>query len=94
MSTTLLKVGVCTKCADGTHWSYFLLCASNFGRPYLSRSNSVSGVLGLYGKPIESRFFPCAFGRQWVIKTMLKIYVFNQVCRLLGYVDVNSRVLT
>ena len=28
---------------------------SNFGRSYLLRSNSVSGVLGLNGKPIESR---------------------------------------
>ena len=27
----------------------------NFGRSYLLRSNSYLGVLGLYGKPIESR---------------------------------------
>ena len=27
---------------------------SNFGKSYLLRPNSVSGVLGLYGKPIES----------------------------------------
>ena len=60
----------------------------------ISRPNSVLSFLGLYGKPIESRLFPCICGRQRVIKNMLKIYVLHQVCRLLGCVDVNSRVLT
>ena len=56
-----------------------VLFVSNFGRPYLSRPNSVWGVLRLYGKPIESRFFTCACGRKWVSTTMLKIYVLVQV---------------
>ena len=73
-STTLLKFGFCTKCAGGTQGSFPVLFASNFRRPYLSRPNSVWGVLRLYGKPIESIFFPCAFGRQWVSTTLLKIY--------------------
>ena len=30
----------------------------------------------------------------WVSTNVLKIYVFHQVCRLFGCVDVNSRVLT
>ena len=72
----------------------FLLCTSNFGRPYLLRPNSVSGVLELYGKPIELILFPCAYGRNWVITTMLKIYVLHKVCGLLGCVSVNSQVLT
>ena len=29
---------------------------SNFGRSYLLRPNSDLGVLGLYGKPIESEY--------------------------------------
>ena len=94
MSKILLKFGVCTKCANGTKWSYFLLCTSNFGRPYLSRPNSVSGVLELYGKPIESRLFPYSCGRQWVITNVLKIYGLHQLCGLLGCVSVNSQVLT
>ena len=32
-----------------------LRMTSNFGRSYLLRPNSDLGVLGLYGKPIESR---------------------------------------
>ena len=32
-----------------------LRMTSNFGMSYLLRPNSDSGVLGLYGKPIESR---------------------------------------
>ena len=35
---------------------------SNFGRSYLLRSNSVLGVLRLYGKPIESRIHSYALG--------------------------------
>ena len=89
-----MKVGVCTKCAGGTHGSFPVLFASNFGRPYLSLPNSVWGVLRLYGKTIESIFFKYSFGRQWVSTTFLKIYVFHQVCRLFGCVDVNSWVLT
>ena len=33
----------------------WLRMTSNFGRSYLLRLNSDLGVLGLYGKPIESR---------------------------------------
>ena len=32
--------------------------ASNFGRSLFLRPNSVSDVLGLYGKPCESRIHP------------------------------------
>ena len=94
VSTALLKVGFFTKCTGGTQGSFPILFPSNFGRPYLSHPNSVWGVLRLYGKPIESRFFLYSFGLHWVYTTMLKIYVLYQVCRLFGCVDVNSRVLT
>ena len=39
--------------------------------------NSVSGVLGLYGKPIESRFQPYACEGQWVNITFLKSMFFQ-----------------
>ena len=40
------------------------------------------GVLRLYGKPIESRLFPCDFVRYWESTTLLKIYVLVQVILL------------
>ena len=53
--------------------------ASNFGQPLLIRQNSVLGVLELYGKPIESRFQPCACGGQWLNITLLK-FMFCTEC--------------
>ena len=39
----------------------------NFGRSQFLRPNSDLGVLGLYGKPIESRFHPYSCGGHWEI---------------------------
>ena len=49
-------------------WAAYSCMTSNLGRSKLLRPNSVLGVLGLYGKPIESRFHPFTCKGKWVLE--------------------------
>ena len=70
------------------------MCDLQLWKVINSLSESILGVLGLYGKPIESRVHPYSCGGLWVTITLLKYMFLYQVCRLHGYVEVNSREIT
>ena len=73
--------------------SYCSYDVSNIRLPELSRPNSDSCVLGLYGKPLESRI--CTYSCEWYLVPtyVLKNLIVATSVLIVGCVDVRSCVL-